>query len=199
MKAAVGTPTGSCSASGTRGSNVLTASYDSAPTAPPVKRGIPSVGRTRRFGRKSRIAWSGSGASDGSEREVRGVVADGHRSRLDPGRAIAHLQEPPWPDAKERVATGPLPALDRLEEVRRAAVIEAQEGADRGLQVRGARGAQQHGVGVGGEALGLRQADRIGGGHRGWPQRIRKRPFVPGTKGRAFRGATLIRRVPHSS
>ena len=29
--------------------------------------------------------------------------------------------------------------------------------------------------------------------------RIKKRPFVPGTKGRAFRGATLIRRVPHSS
>ena len=25
-----------------------------------------------------------------------------------------------------------------------------------------------------------------------------ERPFRPGTKGRAFRGATLIRRVPHS-
>ena len=60
MKAAVGTPTGSCSGSGTDGSNMELASYARAPTAPPVKRGMPSVGWTRRRGTKARIAASGS-------------------------------------------------------------------------------------------------------------------------------------------
>ena len=60
MKAAVGTPTGSRSGSGTVGSNAETASYASAPTAPPVKRGIPSVGWTRRRGTNARMAASGS-------------------------------------------------------------------------------------------------------------------------------------------
>jgi len=80
---------------------------------------------------------------------------------------------------------------------RAAAVVEAQEGTDRGLEVGRARGAQQDRVGVGGEALRLRQADRVRGAHRVGLEN-QKRPFVPGTKGRAFRGATLIRRVPHS-
>ena len=60
MKAAAGTPTGSRSGSGTVGSKADTASYASAPTAPPVKRGIPSVGWTRRRGTNARMAASGS-------------------------------------------------------------------------------------------------------------------------------------------
>ena len=62
MKAAIGTLTGSRSGSGTVGSNVETASYASAPTAPPVNRGIPSTGSTRRRGTKDRIAARGSAA-----------------------------------------------------------------------------------------------------------------------------------------
>ena len=63
MNAAVGTPTGSRSGSGTVVSNAEIASYASAPTAPPVKRGIPSVGWTRRRGTKARMASSGSVAA----------------------------------------------------------------------------------------------------------------------------------------
>ena len=63
MNAAVGTPTGSASGIGTDGSKIETASYDSAPTAPPVKRGMPSVGWTRRRPTNCRRAWSGSAAS----------------------------------------------------------------------------------------------------------------------------------------
>jgi hypothetical protein len=63
MKAAVGTATGSRSGKGTVGSNAETASYAMAPTAPPVNRGIPSIGRTRRRGTNARIAESGSATS----------------------------------------------------------------------------------------------------------------------------------------
>ena len=135
----------------------------------------------------------------GLDREVGRVGRDGDRTGLDPGEAVAHLQEAARTGPQERVAAQAFPALDTLEEVGGPAVIEAQERADRGLEIRRPRGAQQDRVGVGGQTLGLRQADRIGCGHRGRPLRIKKRPFVPGTKGRAFRGATLIRRVPHSS
>ncbi len=80
MNAAVGAPTGSDSGSGTVGSNVDTASYDSAPTAPPVKRGMPSVGWTRRRGTNRRIASSGSGASATS------IGRSGVKSRTLTGR-----------------------------------------------------------------------------------------------------------------
>jgi len=52
------------------------------------------------------------------------------------------------------------------EEVRRAAVVEPKEGADGRLEVGRARGAQEDRVCVGGKALCLRQADRIGCRHR---------------------------------
>ena len=44
--------------------------------------------------------------------------------------------------------------------------------------------------------LRLRQAERVGCASSlvGWPRENQERPFVSGTKGRAFRGATLIRR-----
>jgi hypothetical protein len=48
--------------SGTVGSKTGDASYARAPTAPPVKRGMPSVGTTAR-GTNARSAASGSGAS----------------------------------------------------------------------------------------------------------------------------------------
>ena len=145
------------------------------------------------------MASSGSAPSTVSIGEIGGVRRDRDRTGLDPGEAVADLQEAARADAQERVATQALAALDALQEVGGAAVVEAQERADGGLEIRRPRGAQQDRVGVGGQTLRLRQADRIGCGHRGRPLRIKKRPFVPGTKGRAFRGATLIRRVPHSS
>src|SRR4029077_9480249 len=86
------------------------------------------------------------------------------------------------------------PALDGFEEIRRAAVIEPEEGADRRLEVSRTRRAQEDRVRVGGDSLRLREADRVRCGHRDGASRIKKRPFRPGTKGRAFRGATLIRR-----
>ena len=80
--------------------------------------------------------------------------------------AVADLEQPARADAEERVATEPLAALDRLEQVRRSAVIEAEEGADRRLEVGRARRAQEDRVGVGGQALRLRQAERIRCRHR---------------------------------
>jgi hypothetical protein len=100
-------------------------------------------------------------------RKVRRVVADGHRPGLQPGDAVANLQQAARPDTEERVAPQSLAALDGFEQVgRRGAVVEAQEGADRRLEVRRPRGAQEHRVRVGGEALRLGQAERIGCGHR---------------------------------
>ena len=103
---------------------------------------------------------------DRLDRQVRGEVGDRDRPGLDAGLAVADLQEAPRPDAEERVATGPLAAFDGLEQVRRAAVVEAQEGADGRLEVSRPGGPQQDRVGAGGQPLGLGQADRIGGGHR---------------------------------
>ena len=76
------------------------------------------------------------------------------------------LEQPPRADAQEAVPPEALAALDGLEQVGgRRAVVEAQEGADRRLEVGRARGAQQDRVGRAGEALGFGQAQRVG--HRG--------------------------------
>jgi hypothetical protein len=130
---------------------------------------------------------------DGVERQVGCVGRHRHRPCLDTGLPVADLQEAARADAEERIAAKALAALDRLKQVGRPAVVEAQEGADGRLEVGRARGAQEDGVGVGGVALGLRQADRIGCAHRSGLEN-QERPYRPGTKGRAFRGATLIRR-----
>ncbi len=158
---------------------------------------MPSVGCDPALAGRRRGRRRAGRAPRSSRSAGPGVGGDGDGSGLDPGVAIADLEQPARTDAEERVAPEALAALDRLEEVGRAAVIEAEEGTDRRLEVGRARGAQEDRVGVGGEALRLRQADRVRGAHR-LASRIRQRPFVPGTKGRAFRGATLIRRVPHS-
>ena len=59
----------------------------------------------------------------------------------DARRRPADLQRPPRADAKERVTPDALAALDRLEQVGRPAIVHAQEGPDRGLQVGVATGA----------------------------------------------------------
>ena len=138
------------------------------------------------------------GRGDGLDRQVGRIGRLGHRPGLDPGEAVADLEEPARPDAEERVATEPLPALDRFEQVGRTAVIEAEEGPDRRLEVGRAGGAQEDRVGVGGVPLRLRQADRVCCAHRSAASGESKRPFVSGTKGRAFRGATLFSAMPHS-
>ena len=73
------------------------------------------------------------------------------------GLAVANFEQAARQDAQEGIAAQALAALDRLEQVGGRAVVEREEGADRRLEVRVARGAQQHRVVVGGEALGLRQ------------------------------------------
>ena len=113
------------------------------------------------------MAASGSAAANGLDRQVGRIDRDGHRPGLDPGETVTDLEQPARPDAEERIASEPLATLDRLEEVGRTAVVEPQEGPDRGLEVGRSRGAQEDRVGGGGKALRLRQADRIGCRHRG--------------------------------
>ena len=173
MKAAAGTPTGSRSGSGTGRLEGRHRVIGERPDGAAGEAGHP-------LGRLDAAAWheradGGQRIGDGArlDRQVGGVDGHRHRPGLDPGDAVAHLEQAAWPDAQERIATEPLAALDRFEQVGGVPVVEPEEGADGGLEVRRARGAQQDRVGVGGEALGLRQADRIGCRHRGWPRRIK--------------------------
>ena len=122
----------------------------------------------RRTGWRQRI-----GDRERLDRQVRVVDRNLDRPGLDAGLAAADFEQSPRADAEERVSTEPLAALDRLEQVRRPAVVEPQEGADRGLEVGRARGAQQDRVRVGGQTLRLRQADRVGCRHRDWPRESR--------------------------
>ena len=97
MKAAIGTRTGSRSGSGTLGSNDEIASYASAPTAPPVKRGMPSVGWTRRRGTNPRIAASGSAAgrvSIGRSGAYSGTVTGRVWTRATPSRTSSRRRGP---------------------------------------------------------------------------------------------------------
>ena len=104
------------------------------------------------------------------DRQVWCVGRDGDRTGLDAGDAVADLEQAPRTDPQERVAPETLAALDRLEEIGWTAVVEAQEGTDRGLEVGRTRGTQHDRVRVGGDPLRLGQADRFGGGHRRWPR-----------------------------
>ena len=124
----------------------------------------------------------GIGGRRAVDRQVRGIGRDGDRPGLGPGDAVADLEEPPRPDAEERVPAEALAALDRLEEIGRTAVVEPQERPDRGLEVGRAGGAEQDRVRIGGEALRLRQAERVRRRHRGWPLESRNDQFVPGRK-----------------
>ena len=154
---------------------------------------MPSVGWTRRRGTNARMARAGRGPRDVSIGRS-GRSRDGDR----PGLEMAGRRGPRAGGADRRRGTSSARGARRPRRTRggrRAAVVEPEERADRRLEVGRARGAQEDRVGVGGEALRLRQADRIGGVcHRSGAARESKTTFVSGTKGRAFRGATLIRR-----
>ena len=144
------------------------------------------------------MASSGSAAGRRLARQAGVVGRDGDGPGLDVGLAVADLEQPARTDAQERVPAEALAALDGLEQVGGTAVVEAKQGADRGLEIGRAGSAQQDRVGGTRESLRLRQTERIGGGHPGRAPENQERPVVSGTKGRTFRGATLIRRVPHS-
>ena len=101
------------------------------------------------------------GAVERLDGQVGRVDGLGHGPSLDAGQPVADLEQSARTDAEERVAPEPLAALDRFEEVGGPAVVEPEEGADRRLEVRRPRGAQQDRVRVGGQALRLRQADRV--------------------------------------
>ena len=119
---------------------------------------------------------------DRLDRQVGGIGRLRDGPGLDPRLSTADLEEAPRPHAEERIPPEALAALDQFEEVGRTAVVETQECPDRGLEVGRARGAEQDRVRVGGETLGLRQADRIGCRHRWWPRRIKTTLSSPGRK-----------------
>ena len=94
--------------------------------------------------------------------EIGRVVPHADGPVLDPGTTVPDLEQPPRADPEEGVAPEALPSLDGFEEERRRRpVVEPQEGADRGLEVGRARGAQEHGVGRGRLAFRLGQAERV--------------------------------------
>jgi hypothetical protein len=164
MKAAIGTATGSRSGSGTVGSNAETASYASAPTAPPVNRGIPSIGRTRRRGTKARSPPAVRNLGD-VDRQVRRVDRARSPARLGPGNAITDLEQPARADAEERIASdAPPPSTD----LRRydGPPSSSRRNAPIGVLRSATRRAQQDRVGVAGQTLRLGQAERIRRRHR---------------------------------
>ena len=127
----------------------------------------------------------------GDDREVGRVVGDADRAGGRAGDAVRDLEQPPRADAQEAVAAEALAALDGLEQVGgRGPVVEAQERADRRLEVRRARRAQEDRVGGAGEALRLGQAQRVG--HGGGPSAARRlgcrrRPRIRNDQVRLFR------------
>jgi hypothetical protein len=70
-----------------------------------------------------------------------GRVLKADRTCAGNGFAVAHLEESAREDAEERVATEPLAAFDRLEQVSGRAVVEREKCADRSFEVCFARGA----------------------------------------------------------
>ena len=148
--------------------------------------GCQWIGRRRRLGR-----------------EVAVVGRHGDGPGLDVGEAIANLEESTRTDAQERVASQALAALDRLQQVRGAAIIEAQKGADGGLEVGRAGRAQQDRVGGARQALRLGQAERIGCGHSMDPwnsrtaSRLRdERPNLPRCHPHSAYAALMDARAP---
>ena len=151
MKAAVGTPTGSRSGSGTVGSNM---------EHRVVREGADGAAGEARHALGRLDAAARDEGADGVQRVTHRRPCGTGRSGVYVGTvtgrvwmrasAVADLEQAARPDAEERVAAEPLAALDRLEEIGRAAVVEAQERADGRLEVGRARGAQQDRVGVGG-------------------------------------------------
>ena len=79
-----------------------------------------ALGRLDAAARHER-ADGGQRIGDGARLDRQVGRVDGHRHRpgLDPGDAVAHLEQAARSDAQERVATEPLAALDRFEQVGR--------------------------------------------------------------------------------
>ena len=163
----------------------------SAPTAPPVNRGMPSAGRTRRRGTKSgsRRAGPRPAASRPADRRI---GRDRDRPRLDPGQPVAHVEQAPRPT----------PGTSSVPVVRRPRPTRAGRPARRRRDGGRLRSASRGRLGAWRAAGSCRrsrpgassgQAQRIGGVMRPASENA-ERPFVSGTNSRAFRGATLIRR-----
>ena len=104
----------------------------------------------------------------------------GHRERAIPARlldrprlharaGIVHREDPAGAHPEEAVPTQALAALDRLEQVSRPAVVEAEERADGGLEVGIARGAEEDRVRARRQPAHLAEADRVRHRHRASP------------------------------
>ena len=194
MKLASGTPTGSRSGSGTDGSNVEIASYESAPTAPPVNRGMPSTGATRRRGMKARSAASGSGASE---------VVTGRS-----GRVVRHADGPSgraWRSSRSPRAAGAArcPGSCTGRGARRPRPTRAGTRASRRRRGAGRRRSASRGPRSAWRAAARCRRwrrgawSRSGSAGRSWvgAPGIENDLDRPGTKGRcSFRGATHVRR-----
>ena len=144
---------------------------------------------------------------DGLDRQVRVEPIHAQRPALDGRPAAAHLEQPARADPQEAVAAESLAAFDRFEEVGRATIVEAQEGADRRLEIGVPRRPQEHRVGAAGQALGLGQAERIGDAHGcdlappadpGPTTRESKRPLVQGRKVEPSAVPPAFGNLPHS-
>ena len=172
MNAAVGTPTGS--RSGQRhgrfeGRHRVVGEGADGPTGEPRH----PLGRLDAATRdEGADGGQRIGAIERLDRQVGRVDRFGDRPGLDTRQTVPDFEQATRPDAQERVAPETLAALDGFEEVGGSAIVETEEGADGGLEVRRTRGAQQDRVRVGGQALCLRQADRIRCRHRGGASRI---------------------------
>ena len=182
MKAAIGTPTGSRSgqrhARLERRDRVVGQRADgpAGEAGHALDRQDPAARHERADGRE-RVRGGGRLAG-----QARVVGRDGHGPGLDVGLAVADLEEPARTDAQERVPPEALAALHGFEEIGRAAVVEAEQGADRGLEVGRTGRPQQDRVGGTREALRLRQTERIGCGHPGEPLRIKNGQSSQGRK-----------------
>ncbi len=176
MNAAVGVPTGSCVREGhgrlEDRDRVVGEGPDGA--AREARHVVPWLNPTSADERSQRCQRiRGIGGPDG---KLGVVPIHGDRALLDARLAVADLEQLPWPDAEERVPAQALPALDRLEEVRRRRpVIEPEECADGRLEVGGARRPQEQRVGIASEPLRLGEAERV---RRGHVRRLRLSCFV---------------------
>ena len=167
---------------------------------------MPSTGWTRRRATNARKRRQRVGRRRSVDRQVRRERVDAQRagsgSRPIPSRTSSRRRGPTPRKHSARGARRPRPTrAGRPDRRRRAAGRPRSASRDRRHASRAAGWCRRCRRGA-----SPRQAERVRGGH-GWspPRRCggRRAPRIrtavrPGTKGRAFRGATLIRRMPHS-
>ena len=160
-----GTPTGSEAGRGTVGSNVLHGVVGERPDRPAHEPGHALLRRDPAARGERPERGEGVGRREGLGRQARVVLGDAVRPGLDRGAAVADRQQAARPRPEERVPPEAFAALHGLQEVGRPAVVEAEEGADRRLEVGRAGRAQEDRVGGARQALRLPQAERIGCRH----------------------------------